>query len=301
MHSDEINSSNFDDTRYVVITPVRNEAEYITKTLDSMCHQTIKPVEWIVVNDGSTDETADIVTKYANEHPWIRLMNRTNRGVRQRGKGVVETFYTAYDTITCDYDFIVKLDGDLSFDPDYFEALFREFSVRPKLGIAGGGVRERLDGENWIMQTTSDHVRGPTKVYRRKCFDEIGGLVPALGWDGIDEWQARFAGWEAQSFLNLKVYHYRVTGAATGSVKARVEQGYGAHYMGYHPLFMLARGIGHSLKQPYIIGGLAMIGGFFWASLRGQEQLPDPDIIRYVRQTQLKQLGGMLAGKPVHE
>jgi biofilm PGA synthesis N-glycosyltransferase PgaC len=291
----------FDSVRYVVITPVRDEAEFIGKTIRSMIHQTIRPVEWVIVNDGSTDETAEIVTGYAVENPWIKLVNREDRGTRQRGQGVVEAFYAGYETLPQDYEVIVKLDGDLSFEPTYFESLLREFTANPKLGIAGGGVYERLDGTNWVLRGTTDHVRGATKVYRRACFEAIGGLVAALGWDGVDEWKALALGWEVQSFLGLKVLHYRFTGAATGSVKSRIEQGYGAHYMGYHPLFMIARGVRHMLNRPYLVGGMAMITAYFVAGLRGRERLSDPSVIRYIRHTQLRQLGGLLAGKPVHE
>ncbi|GAB4454343.1 MAG: glycosyltransferase family A protein [Anaerolineae bacterium] len=287
---------------YTVITPVRNEAEFIELTIHSMINQTIKPAEWIIVNDGSTDRTAEIVAGYAAEHAWLKLVNRTDRGVRQRGKGVVEAFYDGYATLTRqDYEVIVKLDGDLSFEPTYFESLLGQLAADPKLGIVGGGVYERLDGKNWRLRTTSDHVRGPTKVYRRACFEAIGGLAPALGWDGVDEWQAMAQGWRVQSFLNLKVYHYRVTGAATGSIKSRIELGYGAHYMGYHPLFMLARGARHMFRRPYLVGGAVMIIAYLAAGLSGRERLADPAVIQFVRQTQLRQLAGLLAGKPVHK
>ncbi|MFQ5612355.1 MAG: glycosyltransferase [Anaerolineae bacterium] len=288
-------------TSYVVITPVRNEAEYIEKTLRSMTRQTIKPREWIIVNDGSTDETAQIVSGYSQEHPWLKLVDREDRGARQRGKGVVEAFYTGHKTITQDFDFIVKLDGDLSFEPDYFECLLREFAANPKLGIAGGAVYERPEGGEWALAASKDHVRGPTKVYRRACFEEIDGLVPALGWDGIDEWRALARGWEVQTFMNLKVYHYRVTGAATGSIKSRVEQGYGAYYMAYHPLYLIARGMRHMFNRPYLVGGLAMIGAYFLAWLQRRERWLEPAAARFVRRTQWKQLAGLLAGKPVHE
>ena len=288
--------------KYAVITPVRNEAQYIEKIINSMIQQTIKATEWVIVNDGSTDETAEIVARYAAEHPWLKLVNRVDRGVRQRGKGVVEAFYTGWAVLTHqDYDVIVKLDGDLSFEPTYFESLLGEFEANPKLGITGGGVYERLDGKNWVLDGSRDHVRGPTKVYRRACFDAIGGLVPALGWDGVDEWKALTLGWEVRSFPELKVYHYRVTGAATGALKSRMEQGYGAYYIGYHPLFVIARGLLYMSLRPYIIGGIALIIAYFMAWLRRQEQLPDPATIRYVRQTQLRKLADLLAGKPVHE
>jgi biofilm PGA synthesis N-glycosyltransferase PgaC len=291
----------FGNVRYVVITPVRNEAEFIEKTIHSMVQQTVRATEWVIVNDGSTDETAEIVARYTADHPWIRLVNREDRGARQRGKGVVEAFYTGYEALTCqDYDYIVKLDGDLSFQSTYFLSLWREFASNPKLGIAGGGIWEKPDGENWVLHTARDHVRGATKVYRQTCFEAIGGLIPAMGWDGMDEWKALARGWEVQSLLKLKALHYRYTGTATGSVKSRIEEGYAAHHMGYHPLFLIVRGLRHFFDRPYLVGGAAMIIGYFAAWLRGQERLQDPDVIRYMRHIQLRQLAGLLVGKPIH-
>ena len=289
------------DTKYSVITPVRNEARFIEQLIHSMIQQTVRPVEWVIVNDGSTDKTAEIVATYTAKYSWIRLVNREDRGARQRGKGVVEAFYAGYETLTQDYDFIVKLDGDLSFEATYFECLLHRFASNPRLGISGGGIYEKLDGINWSRDSSTDEARGPTKVYRRACFEAIGGLVPALGWDGVDSWKARSLGWEVNSFPDLKVFHYRVTGAATGSLKSRIEQGYGAHYMCYHPLFLIARGIWYMSKRPYLIGGLAMIIGYFTARIQGQERLSDPSVIRYIHHTQLRQLARLLAEKLVHK
>ena len=221
--------------------------------------------------------------------------------MRQRGKGVIEAFYAGYETLTQEYNFIVKLDGDLSFEPDYFEALLREFSSDPQLGIAGGGVYEQPDGKTWVLYTPKDHVRGATKMYRQTCFEAIGGLAPAMGWDGIDEWKALSLGWKVQSFLEIKMYHYRFTGAATGYLRSCIEQGNGAYRMGYHPLFMVARGVRRMTDRPYLIGGLAMIWAYFLSWLRRDELLADPPVVRYVRRTQLSMLKGLLTGKPIHE
>ena len=233
-----------------------------------MIGQTIQPDVWVIVNDGSRDATESIVQSYTKNYSWIRLIKRQVIGARQRGKGVVEAFYAGYETLTDQYNFIVKLDGDVSFGPDYFESLFKRFSSDPQLGIAGGGLYEKPDGKDWGLYTTKDHVRGCTKVYRRECFDAIGGLVASMGWDGIDEWKALAKGWKVESFLELKIYHYRFTGAATGFLKSCIEQGNGAYRMGYHPLFMIARGIRRMTDRPFLIGGVAMIGAYFMAWLR---------------------------------
>jgi glycosyltransferase involved in cell wall biosynthesis len=290
---------------YVVISPVRNESRYIEKTLQSMANQTIPPNEWIIVNDGSTDNTAEIVHRYAQHYPWIKPIYREKReakGDRQRGKGVIDTFYYGYDRLTSpEYMAIVKLDGDVSFDPTYFEFLLREFAAHPKLGIAGGGLYERTDGQNWSLRSAPDHVGGPAKTYKSACFDAIGGLEHSLGWDGIDEWKALSLGWQVKSFGELRVLHYRIMGNATGMLKSKIEQGYGAHYMGYHPLYTIFRGMRHMFMRPYLVGGLAIMTAHLAAWLQGREQFPDPAVIRLVRRTQLKQISGLLAGKRLYK
>ncbi|MDD5369340.1 MAG: glycosyltransferase family A protein [Anaerolineaceae bacterium] len=285
---------------YVVISPVKDEAAFIEQTIRSMIGQTLRPSVWVIVNDGSRDATETIVQRWARDNCWIKLVNRQDSGARKRGKGVIEAFWAGYQMLTEPFDFIVKLDGDVSFGTDYFELLFNQFSSDPQLGIAGGGLYEKPDGKTWQLYTTQDHVRGCTKVYRRTCYEAIGGLVASMGWDGIDEWYALSKGWKVQSFLELKIYHYRFTGAATGYLKSCIEQGYGAYRMGYHPLFMVARGIRRMRDRPYLLGGAAMIGAYFIAWLRKQEILADTSVVRYIRQTQIKQLAGLISGKPIH-
>ncbi len=277
---------------YVVITPVRNEAAFIGRTIDSMIAQTVRPAQWVIVNDGSTDDTADIVRAHIAGHPWIRLIQRPDRGFRQRGGGVIKAFNAGYAALTItDYHFIVKLDGDVSFAPDYFERLLARFTAQPRLGIAGGTCYVQ-DGKTWKPEGTDPtHVRGATKMYRRACFEDIGGLVAHLGWDGVDEWQARTRGWQAQSFLDIPIYHHRTTGGAGGFLQGRIEQGRAAYYMGYHPLFMLARGVRRMADRPFVLGGLSLLWGYASDWLRQRKQVNDPAMIHFLRQNQLKRLG----------
>lgn len=290
---------------FIVVTPVRNEAQYIEATINSVVTQTRAPCEWIVVNDGSTDETASIVETYAKVYPWLKLINRDRRGQgqdRQRGKGVIDAFYYGYERRTGDaHGFVVKLDGDVSFEPEYFEFLLTEFSANPHLGIAGGSLYERIDGKTWTLRSAPDHVRGPIKMYRRTCFEAIGGLEGVLGWDGIDEWAALAKGWEVRSFDEMHVFHHRATGAATGKLRSKLEQGYGAHYMGYYPLYTLARGIWHMCMRPYVIGGLTLVLGHLLAWLQGHKQYWDQSVLRYVRRTQRKQIASLLVGKRLYK
>lgn len=292
MYPEESKSSNFGQLgKYVVISPVRNEAQFIEQTIQAMINQTVKPSEWIMVNDGSTDETGDIVARYAAHYSWIRLVNRQDRGHRQRGPGVVDAFYEGFGQIThTDYDVVVKLDGDLSFEPNYFEELLKQFAANPRLGIASGQVYHR-DGAEWFTEKPLiPCTHGQTKLYRRECFEAMGGIPRSLGWDGIDDWKARMLGWQTVSFEYLKVLHYRPMGAATGSLKSRIEQGQGAYFMGYHPLYIIARGIRRMADRPYVAGGLLMIWGYVAAWLTDQERMTDHELIRYLRRTQLKLL-----------
>lgn len=282
------------DTRnnYVVITPVRNEAAFISRTIASMIAQTVRPAQWVIVDDGSTDNTADTVCAQIAGHPWIRLVQRPDRGFRQRGGGVIEAFNEGYNVLTIiDYQFIVKLDGDVSFAPDYFERLLAQFAAQDRLGIAGGTCYVQ-DGTSWRPEEVDlTHVRGATKMYRRVCFEAIGGLVAHLGWDGVDEWQARTRGWKVQSFLDIPLYHYRPTGAVKGFIRGRIEQGRGAYYMGYHPLFVLARSVRRMGDRPLVLGGLGLLWGYVSDWLYRREQVNDPVLIHFLRQNQLQRLG----------
>jgi glycosyltransferase involved in cell wall biosynthesis len=285
---------------YVVISPVKNEGEFIEQTIQSMLCQTVLPAQWVIVNDGSNDDTGTIVNRYAQKYPWIKLVNRPGSAGRKRGKGVVEAFYAGYGMVAVPYDFIVKLDGDVSFEPRYFETLLEEFSRQPGLGIAGGALYERPDGKTWKLHTIREHVRGATKMYRRTCFDAIGGLLPSMGWDGIDEWKALSKGWEVRSFFSIKLLHYRFTGAATGYLKSFFEQGCGAYRMGYHPLYISARGIRRMRDKPFIIGGLALIWGYFLSWIKREELLADPTVVQFIRQTQLRKLLGLVKGEKIY-
>jgi glycosyltransferase involved in cell wall biosynthesis len=280
--------------KYVVITPVRNEATHVGKTLASMVAQTVKPAEWVIVNDGSTDGTEQIVNGYAAQYPWIRLINRKNRGFRQRGPGVVEAFYEGLRHLTeTDYKVIVKLDGDLSFDPRYFETLLEAFVRNPRLGITSGGIHVQTNGRWIIERYLTPWTSGPSKVYRRACFEAIGGLRRSLGWDGVDNWHAQMLGWEIGRDKRLRVLHHRPWGAATGNLKSRVEEGQGAYYMGYHPLFMLARGTWRMINRPYVIGGCAMIWGYVASWLTRRERV-EPELVRFVQRAQLRLLASLL-------
>ena len=280
---------------YVIITPVRNEAEFVENTLRSVVDQTVRPVEWIIVNDGSTDRIGEIVAQYAARYPWIKLINRQDRGYRQRGPGVVDAFYAGLDQLGCtDYGVIVKLDGDLSFEPGYFEELLKQFAADPELGIASGQPYV-FDGKEWVTEMPLiPCTYGPTKLYRRECFEAIGGIQRSLGWDGIDDWKARMLGWQTVNFEHLRVLHHRDYGAAIGAIKAKIETGRGAYFMGYHPLYMIARCVRRMVDKPYVIGGLMTMWGYLTGWVVGSKRIDDADLVRYLRRTQVERLASFV-------
>jgi poly-beta-1,6-N-acetyl-D-glucosamine synthase len=280
--------------KYVIITPARNEERFIGSTIESVAGQTIRPAEWIIVNDGSSDGTARILERYATQFCWIRSIDRSDRGFRKAGAGVVEAFYEGYQAVqTADWDFIVKLDADLTFAPEYFEKCFERFRRDPHLGIGGGGIYHKIGGTRKLEATPLFHVRGATKIYRRACWDGIGGLLAAPGWDTIDEVKANMLGWRTYSFTELPVLHLRRTGSAEGLLRDCIKHGVVCHVSGYHPAFVLASCLYRIVRPPYLIGSMGILYGYVKARLDGRPRVGDPTLIRYVQEQQLRRLRGL--------
>jgi glycosyltransferase involved in cell wall biosynthesis len=278
-------------TKYVIITPARDEEEYLEKTILSVVAQTTRPVQWIIVNDGSRDSTGAIIDRYAALYPWITARHRSNRGFREAGGGVIDTFYDGYAQIeSSEWDFLVKLDADLSFSVDYFERCFSEFAVDPRLGIGGGGIYHEEGGELKLEENPKFHVRGATKIYKRECWDKLGGLLRAPGWDTVDELKANMLGWSTRSFLDLRVSHYRFTGTADGAWKDCIKNGRANYITGYHPFFMLVKCIRRFVRGPYSIGSAALLWGYLSSYWRHTPQVQDRKLISYTRTQQMRRL-----------
>lgn len=277
--------------KYIIITPVRNEEAYIEKTIESVANQTIKPLEWLIINDGSTDSTGQIIDNYSGQYKWITAVHRGDRGYRKAGGGVIEAFYDGYEKVKeNDWDFIVKLDGDLSFGADYFEKCFREFSGDPKLGIGGGVIFHQVNGNLEEEKTPLYHVRGATKIYRRECWNAIGPLMKAPGWDTLDEIRANMYGWNTQSFPAIQLIHHRYTGNADGAWRTLVKYGYVNYFMGYHPVFMILKCLKRIWQRPYLLGAVGIFYGYVKGYLKRMPQVEDRRVIKYVRQQQLNRL-----------
>jgi glycosyltransferase involved in cell wall biosynthesis len=251
-------------------------------------------LEWVVVDDGSTDRTGEILDQAATELPWMRVIHRPNRGFRKSGGGVMEAFYDAYNTLQSkDWDFIVKLDGDLSFAPDYFEKCFEYFRANPELGIGGGEILHDIVGRLKLEENPRFHVRGATKIYRRACWEAIGGLWPAPGWDTIDEVKASMLGWKTHAFEDLHLLHHRFTGTEDGLLRDRVKHGTVCYISGYHPLFVAASCLYRIPQKPYIIGSAAIMYGFLKSHFTRPPRLEDRSYVSYIRGQQLRRLLGM--------
>lgn len=287
----EMKPLQMNEDKYVIVSPVRDEEQYIERTIDSVLRQTIRPTEWIIVDDGSRDKTGKIIDDYAGKYSWIKAVHRTDRGNRVPGTGVMEAFYDGYHLLgSADWDFIVKLDGDVGLESDYFQRCFERFKQDPKLGLCGGVMYCPHKGELKLESNPVFHVRGPIKLYRRACWEAIGGLIKAPGWDTVDEVQANRLGWRSRSFSDLRVIHYRPTGAAQGAWRDGVKMGRCAYVTGYHPLFMMIKCLKRTLQKPYFIVAIAHGYGFMTGYLKRIPQVKDRALIRYVRDQQIRRL-----------
>ncbi len=279
--------------RYCIVTPIRDEEEFIAGTIESVAAQTIRPAEWIIVNDGSKDRTGEIIDGFAAKYPWIRPIHRENRGYRSTGGGI-DGFILGSNSLTVsDWQFLVNLDGDLSFAPDYFDKCFAYFRRDPNLGIGGGTIYNKIGNQLVLEKCPNFHVRGATKIYRRECWESLGGMFPGLGWDTVDEVTANMRGWTTYSFPDLPLTHYRITGTAEGRWWGLVKDGHADYIVGYHPLFFAAKCVRRLFKPPYLVGSMGLMYGFLRSYLRRADRVKDHQFLRYIRSQQLRKLLGL--------
>lgn len=278
---------------YIVVTPARNEQDHLAGTIQSMARQTVLPKVWAIVNDGSTDRTGEIIDAAARDYSWISAVHRNDRGFRQQGAGVVEAFYDGLARVQSEpWEFLVKLDADLSFEPDYFERCLRKFVESPRLGIGGGLICQQV-ANRLVCESGGDpafHVRGATKIYRRACWEVVGGLMSAPGWDAIDELKANMLGWETRSFKDIPLQHQRYTGTADGTWNNYVKFGFANYVTGYHPLFMALKCLKRIFERPYLVGAVALAWGFVKGYLTNAPRVEDRKLIKYVRRQQMNRL-----------
>jgi len=274
---------------YVIVSPVRDEAAHIEKTIAAVKSQSMLPLRWIVVDDGSTDGTGSILDRHASNTYWMTVVHRANRGRRLNGGGVMEAFADGFAIVDGQpWAYLAKLDGDLSFAPDYFERCLTTFGADRTLGI-GGGVVCRLEHGEAVVDSKGDppfHVRGATKIYRRECWDRIAPLVQAPGWDTIDEVKANMLGWTTRTFPALRVIQHKPTGSADGAWRNAFKNGRANYVTGYDPLFMLAKCLKRTVAAPAGGGGVAMALGFCSGYMASLPRVPDTEAIGYLRRQQ---------------
>lgn len=293
--AERLSSSSMTRPRYIVVTPVRNEKDNLPRTIESFVAQTIRPERWVIVDDGSTDGTSEIVDAAAAEHDWIVAVHRADRGCRKPGTGVIEAFYDGLERLHgVAFDFLVKFDADLAFAPDYFERCFERFAQDERLGIGGGAIC-RQDASGLVIESQSDpafHVRGATKIYRRECWEQLGGLIKAPGWDTVDELRANMLGWRSLTFADLKIHQLKDTGSADGNWRNWVKNGAANYNSGYHPVFMAAKCVRRLARRPYLVGGSGLAWGYFKHWIRRAPIPLEPELVRYVREQQMNRLLG---------
>ena len=269
---------------YAVVTPAHNEAAHLRQLADAMRAQTISPAEWVIVDNGSTDDTADAVDQITDSIPWARSVYLSKDDLAPRGAPVVRAFHAGVDALALGADVVVKLDADVTFRPDFFERILAAFSAEPRLGITGGVCFEQdADGVWRPTYVTRGHVRGATRAYRAACFADVLPLEERMGWDGIDELRARVAGWETGSIETLPFKHHRKLGAREDRWEKWVGQGRMSHYMGYRPTYLAARALYRSVREPRAVG---MLWGFGAAALRREPRFSDPAVRAYLRDQQ---------------
>jgi poly-beta-1,6-N-acetyl-D-glucosamine synthase len=278
--------------KYVLITPARNEAKYIELTLKSMIAQSVLPLRWVIVSDGSTDGTDEIVERYAAEHPWIKLIQMPSREKRHFA-GKVLAFNAGYERVRdLPYDIIGNLDGDVSFDEGYFNFLLTKYAENPQLGVAGTPFREGTFQYDYRF-TSIEHVSGQIQMFRRKCFEEIGGYVPREigGVDLVAVITARMKGWQTRTFPEMPYLHHRRMGTATaGYFKTPYKVGRSDYILGSHPLWEFMRCVYQTTRPPILFGGCLRMAGFTWAMLSGVKKQVPPDLIEFRRKEQMRRL-----------
>ena len=260
---------------YAVVSPAKDEAERIGKTIDSMIRQTQHPVRWVIVDDGSSDKTYELAKAYETSHPWITVIRIERDAARRIGSAEIRAFEAGFQLIAHEnFDLIVKLDCDLILPPDYFERLAAYFDADPSLGIASGVYLEQR-GTDWTeINMPTYHASGASKMVRRHCLSDIGGFPLAPGWDTADEIKAQAKGWNTKHFTDLKFYHLRREGSAIGNWKTGILHGRVYYVTDGGLLFLVLKSIHRVFfGKPFLLGGLALLWGYFKAFLSEEPRL----------------------------
>ncbi len=289
--------------KYALVTPARNEARYIELTIQSMIAQTCPPAKWVIVSDGSTDGTDEIVGKYLDAHPWIELVRMPERKERHFA-GKVYAFRAGYEHVKeLGVEVVGNLDADVSFEPEHFRFLIDRMAENPRLGVTGAPFREGNFQYDY-RYTNIENVWGGCQLFRQECFEAIGGYMPLKGGciDHVAVLSARMLGWQTRTFTEKVCIHHRVMGTALqGSLKAKFKMGVKDHFVGNHPLWQMFRTVYQMKHRPYVFGGLALGSGYFWSLLTGAKIAIPSDLVKFVQDEQMQRLKKLFIGsKPSH-
>ncbi len=281
------------NTKYLLITPCRDEAAYARRCLDSVVRQTVTPARWIIVDDGSTDGTPAILAEYAAKHPWIQVVRRDDRGKRAVGPGVIDALYAGLEKADLsEFPFLCKFDLDLDIPPRYFEILLQRMAAQPRLGTCSGKpyFPDPATGQLVSEKCGDEMSVGMTKFYRTACFQDIGGFVREVMWDGIDCHRCRMKEWIACSWdePDLRFIHLRPMGSSQQSIwVGRMRHGFGQYFMGTGWLYMTVSSVFRMAHPPYLLGGLAMWWGYARSALQGKPRYSDLEFRRFLRRYQM--------------
>lgn len=266
--------------RYLLVTPCRNEAEYLEKTIASVAAQTLLPSRWVIVDDGSSDGTTEILAEAARRHGFIEVVRREDRGRRAVGPGVVDAFYAGLEAVDLGhFDYLCKLDADLELPPGYFETVVKEFERDAYLGTLSGKLYYRHGGRLLSERIGDENSVGAAKFYSTHCFQDIGGFVRGVNWDGIDGHMCRLKGWIARSEEQpgLRIVHLRQMGSSQKSLwTGRLRWGGGKYFMGSALYYVLAASLFRALERPFVVGGLGILIGYLRAMARREPRFEGP-------------------------
>ena len=280
---------------YVLISPCRDEADYMRQTLDSVVAQSLRPAKWVIIDDGSTDETPQILSEYASKHDWIEIVTRSDRGRRAVGPGVIDAFYAGFDTIDPDdFEYLCKLDLDLEIPPTYFERVISEMETSPRLAnFSGKAYLREKDGRLTSERLGDENAVGQIKFYRVTAFKEIGGFVRQVSWDGIDGHMCRMNGWIARSEdkPELRFIHLRQMGSSQHSLwVGRMRWGFGKYFMGSAVYYVAAVALYRMFEKPYVIGGWGILWGYLKAMTARAPRFENREFRRFLRRFELQSL-----------
>jgi poly-beta-1,6-N-acetyl-D-glucosamine synthase len=288
--------SPLDRLGYAAVTPARDEEENLARLADSLLAQTVRPVRWVIVENGSRDSTADLTRGLAAEHDWISLVQTQAGDGYDRTSPYMRAWHRGVEELHGAGDLVVKLDADVSMEPDYFEGVIAAFEHNPELGIASGTLFERRRGAWEEIVLLGDHVWGPTRTYRRACLDIVLPLDDGIGYASIDEAKAHLAGFRTATLRSLPFRHHRPEGAGEGSRwRSWSEQGVAAHYTGYRFSYLAARSLYRAVRDPASIG---LLSGYLGAALRRAPQHDDDEVIAALRRSQrVRNLAGIVRSR----